>query len=78
VRPPSVGSSFHFEDIDKKGRADLAIGANSEDIGTTADAGAVWALRGTTSGPTTSAVTSFNGSDFGLGGAGRRFCTVLR
>ncbi|MEW2400908.1 FG-GAP-like repeat-containing protein [Streptomyces sp. NPDC046862] len=71
------GSAVRLKDINKNGRADLAIGANGEDIGTTADAGAVWVLRGSTSGLTTSNATSFNGSDFGLGGAGRQFGTVL-
>ncbi|MBO8187111.1 hypothetical protein [Streptomyces spirodelae] len=43
-----------------------ALAADSEDIGTVADAGAVWVLRGTSSGLTTSKVASFNGSDFGF------------
>jgi len=72
------GSAVQLKDINKNARADLAIGANGEDIGTTADAGAVWVLRGTTTGLTTSYVTSFNGSDFGFGGAGLQFGTVLR
>ncbi|GAA3774735.1 FG-GAP-like repeat-containing protein [Streptomyces phyllanthi] len=72
------GSTVRIKDINKNGRADLAVGATGEDIGSAADAGAVWVLRGTTSGLTTSSVTSFNGSDFGIGGAGRQFGAVLR
>ncbi|WP_028799247.1 FG-GAP and VCBS repeat-containing protein [Streptomyces sp. 142MFCol3.1] len=72
------GSAVRLKDINRNGRADLAISATGEDIGTAADAGAVWVLRGTTTGPTTSYATSFNGADFGLGGAGLRFGTVLR
>ncbi|MFE0105758.1 FG-GAP repeat protein [Streptomyces sp. NPDC059009] len=62
------GSSLRLKDINKNGRADLAIAANGEDIGTTADVGAVWVLRGTTTGLTSSYATSFNGSDFRVGG----------
>lgn len=57
---------------------DLAAAANGEAIGSQADAGAVWALRGTATGPTTSYATSCNGSDFGIGGAGRSFGETLR
>ncbi|MFI8850927.1 FG-GAP-like repeat-containing protein [Streptomyces sp. 891-h] len=60
------GSGVHLADIDGNGRADLFTAADSEDIGTVADAGAVWVLRGTSSGLTTSKITSFNGADFGF------------
>ncbi|EKX64517.1 hypothetical protein Sipo8835_43975 [Streptomyces ipomoeae] len=80
------GSAVRLKDINKNGRADLAIAANGEDIsingsaagGTAADMGAVWVLRGTTTGPTTSYATSFNATDFGLGGTAVRFGTLLR
>lgn len=72
------GSSVRLKDINKNGKADLSTGARGEDIGTSADAGAVWVLRGTTTGLTSSYATSFNGSDFGAGGAGRGFGETLR
>ncbi|MFE6399832.1 FG-GAP and VCBS repeat-containing protein [Streptomyces alboflavus] len=72
------GSSVRLKDINRNGRADLAIGARGEDIADAADAGAVWVLRGTTTGATTSYAASFNGSDFGAGGAGRGFGETLR
>lgn len=75
----AFGSAVRLKDIDKNGRADLAISATGEDIGTAADLGAVWVLRGTTSGLTTSYAASFNATDFGLGGtAYARFGTLLR
>lgn len=75
------GSSLRLKDIDKNGRADLAVGASGEDIGTAAfgrDAGAVWVLRGASTGLTPASATSFNGADFGVGGAGRGFGQTLR
>ncbi|MDJ1132122.1 FG-GAP repeat protein [Streptomyces iconiensis] len=62
------GSAVHLADISGNGKADLFVGADGEDIGTQADAGAVWNLRGTASGLTTTGITSFNGSDFGFTG----------
>ncbi|MFD9910911.1 FG-GAP repeat protein [Streptomyces sp. NPDC059063] len=72
------GSSLRIKDINKNGKADLAIGARGEDIGATKDAGAVWSLRGTATGLTTTGAASFNGSDFGIGGPGRHFGDTLR
>ncbi|MFI6878516.1 FG-GAP-like repeat-containing protein [Streptomyces sp. NPDC050400] len=72
------GSSVRFKDVNGDGRADLAIGASGEDIGTKADAGAVTVLRGSSPYLTTSAVTSFNGADFGRPAAGISFGDVLR
>ncbi|MFC7305794.1 FG-GAP repeat protein [Streptomyces monticola] len=72
------GSTVRLKDINRNGRADLATAAIGEDISTAVDAGAVWVLRGTATGLTTSYATSFNGSDFGIGGAGRGFGDVLR
>jgi hypothetical protein len=71
------GSAVRLKDVTGDGRADLAAAASGEDIGTDADAGAVWVLRGTSSGLTTDGVRSFNGADFGTGGPGRGFGTVL-
>ncbi|GAA1935185.1 FG-GAP repeat protein [Streptomyces durmitorensis] len=66
----SFGTSVRLKDINKNGKADLATSAVGEDIGTTVDAGAVWVLRGTPTGLTSSYAASFNGTDFGFGGAG--------
>ncbi|GGV55483.1 hypothetical protein GCM10010277_55970 [Streptomyces longisporoflavus] len=72
----SFGMSVRLKDINKNGKADLATGAVGEDIGTTVDAGAVWVLRGTTTGLTSSYAASFNGTDFDLDGTS--FGTTLR
>lgn len=72
------GTSVRLKDINKDGKADLATSATGEDIGTTRDVGAVWALRGTATGLTSSYAASFNGSDFGTGGAGAGFGETLR
>ncbi|MEV0317333.1 FG-GAP repeat protein [Streptomyces sp. NPDC050658] len=72
------GTSVRLKDINKNGKADLATGATGEDIGTTADVGAVWSLRGVSTGLTSSYATSFNGSDFGVGGTGTAFGRTLR
>jgi hypothetical protein len=75
----AFGSAVRLKDVNGNGRADLAIGATGEDIGTARDTGAVWVLRGTTSGLTTSYAASFNALDFGLGGtAYPAFGTLLR
>ncbi|MBO1333634.1 FG-GAP-like repeat-containing protein [Streptomyces sp. VRA16 Mangrove soil] len=74
----AFGSTVRFKDINGNGRADLAVTASGEDIGSTADAGAVTVLRGSSPYLTTTAVTSFNGADFGLLGAGLHFGTTLR
>ncbi|MEV5983170.1 FG-GAP-like repeat-containing protein [Streptomyces sp. NPDC052114] len=72
------GASVRLKDINKNGRPDLATGATGEDIGTTRDVGAVWVLRGTTTGLTSSYAASFNGTDFGLDGADAGFGRTLR
>ncbi|MFD0551450.1 FG-GAP repeat protein [Streptomyces rectiviolaceus] len=72
------GASVRLKDINKNGKADLATGATGEDIAATRDVGAVWVLRGTSTGLTSSYAASFNGSDFGLGGADAGFGRTLR
>ncbi|MFE2843112.1 FG-GAP repeat protein [Streptomyces scopuliridis] len=47
------GTDLSLGDTDGDGYADLAIGAPGEDIGSVADAGAVWVLRGSPGGLTT-------------------------
>lgn len=49
------GSSLASYDANADGCSDLVVGAPFEDIGTAADAGAVWILYGSTSGLTTAA-----------------------
>ncbi|MBQ1124208.1 FG-GAP repeat protein [Streptomyces sp. B15] len=72
------GAGVHLADIDKNGRADLFTAATGEDIGTVADAGAVWVLRGGSGGLTTHNITSFNGADFGFtANAGLEFGEVF-
>ncbi|MET9564698.1 MULTISPECIES: esterase [Streptomyces] len=44
------GTDLSVADTDGDGYADVAIGAAGEDIGTVADAGAVWVLRGASDG----------------------------
>ncbi|MFJ9128239.1 FG-GAP repeat protein [Streptomyces sp. NPDC102340] len=72
------GSTVRLKDINGGGRADLSVAASGEDIGSAADAGAVTVLKGSSPYPTTTGATSFNGSDFGLPGAGIAFGTSLR
>ncbi|WP_172386193.1 FG-GAP and VCBS repeat-containing protein [Streptomyces sp. MNP-20] len=84
----AFGSSVRLKDVTKDGRADLAVGAGGEDIGSGSaarrDAGAVWVLRGSSGGVTASHAASFNGSDVGVrlpagaGGPGRAFGETLR
>ncbi|MFE9392934.1 hypothetical protein [Streptomyces sp. NPDC006784] len=72
------GSGVHLSDVNGNGRADLFAGADSEDIGTVRDAGALWVLRGTSSGLTIRDITSFNGTDVGFtGNTGLRFGQVF-
>ncbi|CAM5520551.1 VCBS repeat-containing protein OS=Streptomyces alboniger OX=132473 GN=CP975_18460 PE=4 SV=1 [Streptomyces alboniger] len=72
------GTSVRLKDINKNGRADLSTGATGEDIGTTGDVGAVWVLRGTATGLTATSAASFNGTDFGVGGADAGFGHTVR
>ncbi|MFD0415969.1 esterase [Streptomyces sp. NPDC127108] len=54
------GADLSVADTDKDGYADVAIGAPGEDIGTVADAGAVWVLRGTAAGLTATGAKSWD------------------
>ncbi|MFJ9031947.1 FG-GAP repeat protein [Streptomyces sp. NPDC102274] len=54
------GTDLSLGDTDGDGYADLAIGAPGEDIGSVADAGAVWVLRGSPDGLTTVRSRDFN------------------
>ncbi|MET9921440.1 esterase [Streptomyces sp. NPDC006435] len=54
------GTDLSVEDTDGDGYADVAIGAAGEDIGTVADAGAVWVLRGTADGLTATGARSWD------------------
>ncbi|MDJ1136074.1 FG-GAP-like repeat-containing protein [Streptomyces iconiensis] len=62
------GSALSLHDTDGDGRDDLAVGAPGEDgAGASAvDAGAVWVLRGSTSGLTTDGVVSYGPATLGL------------
>lgn len=59
------GGSVRLLDINEDGRADLAAGAPEEDLDTVADGGAVWSLRGVSSGLTATGAFAFNPVDLG-------------
>ncbi|MFF7445517.1 MULTISPECIES: FG-GAP repeat protein [unclassified Streptomyces] len=54
------GNDLSVADVDGDGRADVAVGAPGEDIGSVADAGAVWLLRGSDTGLTSTRAQSFD------------------
>jgi FG-GAP repeat len=54
------GAAVSVGDITGDGYADMVVGVPGEDLGTTADAGAVLVLRGSRSGVTTAGVQTFN------------------
>ncbi|MFS8201825.1 FG-GAP repeat protein [Streptomyces sp. CWNU-52B] len=54
------GTELSVADVDGDGYADVAVGAPGEDIGTVADAGAVWLLRGSAEGLTATGAQSFD------------------
>ncbi|MFI6946397.1 esterase [Streptomyces sp. NPDC050422] len=54
------GTGLSVADTDGDGYADVAIGAPGEDIGTVADAGAVWVLRGAAGGLTATGAASWD------------------
>ncbi|MEU6373582.1 FG-GAP and VCBS repeat-containing protein [Streptomyces sp. NPDC046909] len=61
------GDAVHLADHNKDGRADLSIGAAGEN----SDDGAVWILRGSTSGITTTGAVNFGAASVGIGKAGQ-------
>jgi hypothetical protein len=63
------GSDVSLGDVDGDGYPDLAVGAEGEAIGAADDAGAVWLLRGSADGLTTSGVQHFNQDTAGIPGA---------
>ncbi|MFC4494388.1 FG-GAP repeat protein [Streptomyces ovatisporus] len=62
------GAEMSAGDTDGDGRPDLAVGAPGEDIGSTSDAGAVWALRGAPGGLTATGARSFDQNHSGIPG----------
>ncbi|MEU1160510.1 FG-GAP-like repeat-containing protein [Streptomyces sp. NPDC005921] len=67
------GSAVHLADLDGDGRADLAVGARHENGGR----GAVWALRGSSSGLTTTGAVSFTAARAGLPGTGAQLGSLF-
>ncbi|MFM9369921.1 FG-GAP-like repeat-containing protein [Streptomyces sp. Da 82-17] len=61
------GRAVHLADHNRDGRADLAVGASGEN----SDDGAVWVLRGSASGVTTSGAVSFTGPTVGITRSGQ-------
>lgn len=61
------GGAVHLADHDKDGRADLSVGAGGEN----SDDGAVWVLRGSRAGVTTTGAVSFGASSVGIGNSGQ-------
>ncbi|MFF5497441.1 FG-GAP repeat protein [Streptomyces aquilus] len=59
-RGDAWGNDLSVADVDGDGRADVAVGAPGEDVGTVADAGAVWLLRGSGTGLTGTGSQSFD------------------
>lgn len=66
------GSDLSIRDVNGDGYGDLAIGAEGEDIGSVADAGAVWLVRGSSKGVTTTGVQTFNQDSSGVPGTAEK------
>lgn len=66
------GADVSLAGIDGDGYDDLAIGAPGEDIGTIADAGALWLLRGSATGLTAAGAKSFDQNSAGVPGTAER------
>ncbi|MEU6535305.1 FG-GAP and VCBS repeat-containing protein [Streptomyces sp. NPDC047000] len=60
------GDALHIADHNKDDRADLSVAAGGEN----SDDGAVWVLRGSTKGVTTTGAVSFGASSVGIGKSG--------
>ena len=58
----TFGSQVRLADFNRDGKADLAVSAPSEDHGS----GAIWQLRGTGSGVSTSSVTVYGPKDYAV------------
>ncbi|MFF3613567.1 FG-GAP-like repeat-containing protein [Streptomyces sp. NPDC002580] len=68
------GTSVLLADVNANHRADLAVGTPAED-GTYEDSGAVWLLRGSKTGLTTTSIASFGPSTLHVPEQGSRFGT---
>ncbi|MFD5704106.1 esterase [Streptomyces lasiicapitis] len=66
------GADLSVDDTNKDGFADVAIGAPGEDIGTVADAGAVWVLRGAAAGLTATGAKSWDQNSADIPGAAEK------
>ncbi|MDT0569195.1 FG-GAP-like repeat-containing protein [Streptomyces sp. DSM 3412] len=66
------GSDLSVADTDGDGYADVAIGAAGEDIGAVQDAGAVWVLRGSASGATSTGARSWDQNSADVPGAAEK------
>lgn len=66
------GADLSVADTDRDGYADVAIGAPGEDIGTVADAGAVWVLRGAATGLTATRARSWDQNSADVPGAAEK------
>ncbi|MFJ6573749.1 esterase [Streptomyces sp. NPDC091292] len=66
------GADLSVADTNGDGYADVAIGAPGEDIGTVADAGAVWILRGGKGGLTATGAKSWDQNSKGVPGAAEK------
>jgi hypothetical protein len=71
-RGDGFGSDLSVGDVNRDGYADVAIGSPGEDIGSVADAGAVWVLRGSARGLTATGVLDINQNTAGVPGTAEK------
>lgn len=71
-RGDGFGSDLSVGDVNRDGYADVAIGSPGEDIGSVADAGAVWVLRGSARGLTAAGVMDINQNTAGVPGTAEK------
>ncbi|MFJ3311012.1 FG-GAP-like repeat-containing protein [Streptomyces sp. NPDC086549] len=69
----TFGSQIHLADFNRDGKADLAVSAPNEDHGN----GALWQLRGTRTGVSTSGVSAFGPNEYGVSSGSRIGETLL-